>query len=453
MGRVDRVAESLRREISVIIQSEVDDPGLSGVTVTRVSITRDLKSARIYCVFPEGENTAKYLLGRLKRASRFIRSVLASRIELKFVPSLAFFEDEEQSPCSRIDQIFERVEKEHAEFQRTKMEGKAMDKETVRKIIEVFQNKDDFLITAHVNPEGDSVGSQIALSLMLEKMGKNVVVVQQDPVPDNLRFLRGSGSVMREVPDGFNASVVVMLDCPVKERVGKVMREFSGEELIVNIDHHVSNEYFGDINWVESGMSSAGEMIYCIAAEMGWDIPEDMAEALYTAILTDTGMFNYENTSKATHEAAGDLISRGADPVSIHKKIYESKSPGEVRLLGRVLSTLELFADGRISCISMTRRMCRDEEIDVPSTDEFINFPRSVKGVEISVFFKEDSSFEGRVNVSFRSTGGYDVNSLAAKFGGGGHPKAAGCVIEGTLEKARDLVISAAADILEKNGS
>ena len=451
MGRVDRVGETLRREISVIIQSELNDPRMKYVTVTRVVVTGDLRTARVFCVFSEDRDSAVQILKGLSHASGFIKSELASKLEMKFVPKMIFLEEKDEKGLSRIDDIFKTVEREHAEYQRTKMEGKIMDREAMLKIIDALKQKDDFLLTAHVNPEGDSVGSQIALFGVLEKMGKNVVMVQQDPVPDNLRFLRGAGSVMREIPGDFVPRTLVMLDCPVKERAGKVTRALSGEEFTINIDHHVSNEYFGDVNWVESGMSSAGEMVYNIAIEMGVEISEDIAEAMYSAIVTDTGMFNYENTSRATHEAAGHLISAGVNPNRVHKEIYESKHSGEVRLLGLVLSTLELFADGAISCIGMTRQMCRDVNVSVPSTDEFINFPRSVKGVEISIFLKEDSSFEGRVNISFRSSGECDVNALAAKFGGGGHPKASGCVIEGSLESAKTVVLAAAVEVVEKS--
>jgi bifunctional oligoribonuclease and PAP phosphatase NrnA len=452
MGRVDRVSESLRREIAIIIQSELNDPRIAGVTVTRVEVTKDLKYARVYCVFPEDQGALPGVIEALTRASGFIRGELASKIEMKFVPNLRFFEEKEEKKRDRIDALFEVVEKEHAEFQRTRMEGRVMDRESMLKVIEALRQKDDFMITSHVNPEGDSVGSQIALFSMLEGMGKNVVMVQQDPVPDNLRFLRGSGSVMREIPGDFIPRTLVILDCPVKERSGKAIRALTGEEFTINIDHHVSNEYFGDLNWVESGMSSAGEMVYNIVSEMGYEIDPATAEALYAAILTDTGMFNYENTSRATHEAAGDLISKGVRTNEVHKQIYESKLPGELRILGKVLSTLELFCDGAIACISMTRQMCIEENVDVPSTDEFINFPRAIKGVAISIFLKEDSSFDGRVNVSFRSSGQCDVNSLAARFGGGGHPKASGCVIDGSIENAKADIVKAAGDIVEKCG-
>jgi len=224
----------------------------------------------------------------------------------------------------------------------------------------------------------------------------------------------------------------------------------SGEEYVINIDHHISNEYFGDINWVEPGVSSVGEMVFNIAVEAEVEISKSMAESLYAAIVTDTGMFNYSNTSRATHEVAGQLISCGVDPKEVHRSIFESKTLHEVRLLGRVLATLETSAEGAISFMSLTRSMYRAEGVDAAATDEFINFPRSIKGVEVAIFFKEDASFDGRVNISFRSTGKYDVNVLASRFGGGGHPKASGCVVDGDLEDAKQKVLAEAQKIMDE---
>jgi bifunctional oligoribonuclease and PAP phosphatase NrnA len=448
VDRMKRISEMLKREISFIIQSEIDDPRIREVTVTEVDVSRDLRNATVFCLFSPDESDKDAIFKGLKSAGGFIRGELARRVEIKFVPRISFAEDRQDKDRS-LDDIFEKIEAEQAEYQRVQMEGQVMEKDMIRKIVEVLRERDDFLITAHVNPEGDSVGSQIALWVMLEKMGKNAVMVQQDPVPSNLRFLKGSGSMMRQVPEDIVPRTVVMLDCPIKERTGKVARALSGEEFIINIDHHVSNEYFGDINWVEPGMSSVGEMVFHLAVEAGVEIDTDLANPIYTAILTDTGMFNYSNTSRATHEIAGKLISFGADPQKIHGNVYESKTFKEVRLLGRVLTTMEIDAGGEISHMVLTRDMYREEGIDSAATDEFINFPRSIEGVEVAIFFKEDASFEKRVNISFRSKGKYDVNTLASRFGGGGHPKASGCVIDCSLEEAREKVLAEARRLME----
>lgn len=449
MDRMKRISEMLKREISFIMQSDIDDPRVREVTVTKVDVSRDLRNATVFCLLSPDEKDKGSIFKGLKSAGGYIRGVLAGRVELKFVPRISFAEECQDKDRS-LDSIFEKIEAEQAEYQRVQMEGQVMEKDIISKIVEVLKERDDFLITAHVNPEGDSVGSQIALWIMLEKMGKNAVMVQQDPVPSNLRFLKGAGSLMRQIPEDLVPRTVVVLDCPVKERTGKVARALSGEEFIVNIDHHVSNEYFGDINWVEPGVSSVGEMVFHLAVEAGIEIDADMANPLYTAILTDTGMFNYSNTSRATHEIAGRLISCGAEAQRVHANVYESKTFKEVRLLGRVLTTLEVDDAGKIAHMVLTREMYREEGIDAAATDEFINFPRSIEGVEVAIFFKEDASFERRVNISFRSKGKYDVNVLASRFGGGGHPKASGCVIDCALEDAREKVLAEARRLIEE---
>jgi len=314
-------------------------------------------------------------------------------------------------------------------------------KETMDKIADVFRSGNNFLITSHINPEGDSVGSQLAVYHILEKLGKNAVIVNHDSVPDNLTFLPGAGLVSPDKPDDFNAEVIVMLDCPVKERTGKVCRHIKDDQTVVNIDHHISNELFGDVNWVEPGMSSVGEMIFGLAKNMGMEISKDMAVAIYAAIVTDTGIFTYDNTSPETHRIAAELMTAGANPKNLHDEIFEKKSVHEIRLLGMALTTLQITAGGKIAHISLTRDMLLEEGVDYISTDEFINFPRSIKGVEVAVFFKEYEAADGKVNVSFRSSGEADVNAVASRFGGGGHPRASGCVLECGLEEAREKVL------------
>lgn len=317
-----------------------------------------------------------------------------------------------------------------------------MDEAGMRTVAEVFRDRDDFLITSHVNPEGDSIGSQLAVFYMLKKLGKNAVMANHDPVPDNLKFLPGTELITRGLPGDLCPGTVIVLDCAVLERTGKICRRPLEGQFIVNIDHHVSNEFFGDVNWVEPGASSVGEVVFRLAGELGVELEKDVAEAIYTAIVTDTGMFNYDNTSRETHRVAGELIARGVDPKAMHGKIFEAKSLSEIRLLGKVLTTLRLEAGGALAHMSITRQMYREEGVDHVSTDEFINFPRSIKGVEVAVFFKEMDDTRKRVNVSFRSSGKVDVNVLASRFGGGGHAQAAGCVFNCGLEEARARVLS-----------
>lgn len=325
-----------------------------------------------------------------------------------------------------------------------------MDREAMVSVAEALREKDNFLITAHVNPEGDSVGSQIAMFLLLKKIGKKAVIVNHDVVPHNLRFLEGSREISKHFPDDPLPDAVIMMDCPVRERTGRVGKLLDEECFVINIDHHVSNEYFGDVNWVESGMSSVGEMVFNLAREMKVEIDKTMGEAIYAAIVTDTGMFNYENTSSDTHRVIGELMASGVSPKDMFSQIFEKRSVTEIRILGKALSDLRVVADGKVAYISISKEMYESEGVQSVPTDDFINFPRSVKGVEIAVFFKENPAAKGRVNVSFRSSGGADVNKLAAVFGGGGHPQASGCVVECSLDQARDKVLDAAVKMIQK---
>lgn len=312
-------------------------------------------------------------------------------------------------------------------------------------VVEALRKCDNYLITAHVNPEGDSIGSQLAACNILRQMGKKAVIMDHDDVPENMRFLSGTDKIRAEVPADFAPETFLVLDCPVKERTGTVARFADNAQCVINIDHHISNEYFGDVNWVEPTISSVGEMLYNVARELGVPIDKDLAEAIYAAMVTDTGMFNYDNTSSDTHRVVGELIDAGVNPKYMHGKIFEHKSRHEVRLLGKALSTLYVSDDGKLSSIELTRKMYSDEGVERIPTDEFINFPRSVKGVEVALFFKESPQHPGLVYVSFRSTGGVDVNKIASVFGGGGHPKASGCMIKDTtLEDAKERVIAEA---------
>ena len=200
-------------------------------------------------------------------------------------------------------------------------------------------------------------------------------------------------------------------------------------------------------------MSSVGEMIFHLAKAIDPKlIDKNSAEAMYAAIVTDTGMFNYENTSAVTHNAVSEIIALGVSPPSMYSDIFEQKSSAEIRLLGRVLSTLMITEEKNIAYMTLTKETLKDESAENVPTDGFINFARSIKGVEVGIFFRENVSLEDHINVSFRSSGEIDVNKVAAHFKGGGHPKASGCVLNMPLEDAKIEVISRVKKALRQKG-
>ena len=320
-----------------------------------------------------------------------------------------------------------------------------MSTRTVKQAIKKF-NK--FLITSHINPEGDAIGSQIAIARLLRKLGKKSVMLDDSPVPNVLRFMKGSEDISKEMPRDFNFQAIIILDSPDLARIGRVKEFIKKDSVIINIDHHISNVNFGKFNWVEPDFSSAGEMVYDLFKAFKAKIDLDDAIALYAAIMTDTGSFKYSNTVSKTHRIAAELVDIGVKPYEMHTKIYETSSIQDTNLLGEVLQTMKLTEDGKIAWLWVTKEMLKKTKASLEGTEGIINFARSIDGVEIAILFRETGTDE-RVKVSFRSKGNVDVNKLAGSFGGGGHPTASGCTVLGKPEDVEKKVLDIAKQILK----
>ncbi len=312
----------------------------------------------------------------------------------------------------------------------------------MEKVIKAIKKYKKFLITAHINPEGDAIGCQLAMKELLEKLGKTAFIVDNDPVPDHYKFLPGSGAVsnrLDRVPD-FDAAVV--LDCPTLKRIGRVNELLTEDKMVINIDHHISNEKFGDVRWVEPEASSAGEMVYLLFKEFGVKLSRNAALQLYIAILTDTGSFNYDNTTSRTHRIVGELLEYGLKPAAVSEDVYERRSAIDINFLGLVLSTIKVTKSGEVAYLEMTKNILKTTGADAAKAEGFVNYARSIEGVRVAVIFKEDLKKPGIISISFRSKGDADVNKIASAFGGGGHVKASGCVIAGTMSEVKTKVLA-----------
>ncbi|MDP2981246.1 MAG: bifunctional oligoribonuclease/PAP phosphatase NrnA [Candidatus Omnitrophota bacterium] len=317
---------------------------------------------------------------------------------------------------------------------------------TVKQAIKKF-NK--FLITSHINPEGDAIGSQIAMACLLRKLGKESVMLDDSPVPALLRFMKGSEDISKEMPRDFNFQAVIILDSPDLARIGRANDYIKKDSVIINIDHHISNVNFGKYNWVEPDFSSAGEMVYDLFKAFKIKVDLDEAIALYTAIMTDTGSFRYSNTVSKTHRIAAELVDIGVKPYEMHTKIYEASSIQDTNLLGEALQTMKLTEDGKIAWLWVTKEMLKKTKASLEGTEGIINFARSIDGVEIAILFRETGT-EEKVKVSFRSKGKVDVNKLAGSFGGGGHPTASGCSVFGKLEEVEKKVLEKSEEMIKE---
>lgn len=321
----------------------------------------------------------------------------------------------------------------------------------MNKVIEALKKNKKFLISAHVNLEGDSIGSQLAMQELLEAMGKEALILDDDSVPEHYRFLPKAGEISNDLGTKFEFDAAIVLDCPTLKRTGRVADIIkAGNKPVVNIDHHISNESFGNVNWVDSNASSAGEMVFKLFKEMDVALTKESALCLYIAILTDTGSFNYDNTSRITHEIAGELLGYGLEPAAVSETVYERRSLSDIKLLGLVLATTTINKSGDIAYLEITKDMLRNTGADIAKSEGIINYPRSIDKVKIAILFKDDLKNQGMINVSFRSKGDVDVNKIASAFGGGGHAKAAGCCVKGSLAEAKRLVLAKAEEALGK---
>jgi len=318
----------------------------------------------------------------------------------------------------------------------------------MKEVIKAISKNNKFLVTAHINLEGDALGSQLAMKELLISMGKKAYILDSDAVPDHYKFLPKADEVSNDLDkiEPFDAAVV--LDCPTLKRTGRVSKVIKeNAKVVINVDHHISNEKFGDINWVDPNASSAGEMVYRLYKETGAKLTKEVALSIYIAILTDTGSFNYDNTSSVTHEIAGELLGYGLDPALVSESVYERRSLEDIRLLALVLDTLKVNKDGNVAYLEVTRDMLNKTGADIAKSEGLINYARSIDKVKVAVLFKEDLKEKNRINISFRSKGNgetIDVNKIASVFGGGGHMRASGCVIMCSLEEAKKKVLAEA---------
>ncbi|RNC70419.1 MAG: bifunctional oligoribonuclease/PAP phosphatase NrnA [Desulfuromonadales bacterium] len=306
-------------------------------------------------------------------------------------------------------------------------------------IIEEIRTNGSFLITTHENPDGDAVGSSLALAGYLKRLGKDVTIHFCDPVPDLYTFLPLAGDVQQVLPDR-DYDVCFVLDVGEFRRAGKQIADCRRIGKFINLDHHLTTDYFGAINYIDSKAAASGILVYRIIKAAGDVIDYEAALCLYTAIITDTGSFRYSNANPEAFAVSGELVATGINTWTIAEKLYESQPRQRLELLTLALSTMTISPKGDYASITVTLDMYEKTGASAELTDGFVNYPRSIRGIEVSVFFREINP--GLFKVGFRSKGKVDVSGLAAAFGGGGHHNAAGCTMSGSLEEIRHKVFA-----------
>lgn len=312
-------------------------------------------------------------------------------------------------------------------------------KETARLLTEA----DRIVITGHVNPDGDCLGSMLALHALLAAKKKAAILLLADDVPYMYGFLPGCDLISRPGSEKLTADLLVVVDASDAERVAEVRAVVDAK--ILNIDHHISNTHFADFLCLDTRAAATGEIILELIYLLKMPVTAEMATNLYTAIATDCGFFRYANTTAGTLRHAADLVDRGASPHMISENL-DTKPLSSIMTLKKVLDSLEVFADGQIAAITVA---ADGPEGPNDTTDGLINYPRNIEGVEIAIMFKPVDDTATRV--SFRSRQA-DVSRLALSFGGGGHQRAAGCTVNEGLTAAKAAVLREATKLLDGAG-
>jgi phosphoesterase RecJ-like protein len=296
------------------------------------------------------------------------------------------------------------------------------------------------LLACHVNPDGDTLGSMLALGLVLEQAGKGVTMVSSDGVPQILAFLPETDRVLITT-ERRDFDLAIVLDAGEISRVGKNQEAVQSAPRVMDIDHHVTAGAFGDIRLLDAAAAATGEIVYDLLLALDAEITQPIAECLLCALLTDTGSFRFMNVTPRTMALAGEFIARGASPNTIAENVFENKPFAAQKLLGRALESLQRTADGRIAWAHVTKEDFAEFQATDEATEGIINSVRAVQGTEVALLFREMPT--GKLRVSLRARAPYDVATVAARFGGGGHRLASGCTMEGPLGAAEATMVAA----------
>lgn len=320
----------------------------------------------------------------------------------------------------------------------------------MKRLVEFIKKHKSFLITSHIDPEGDSLGSLIALAELLKQLKKKVFVLCDSKIPKAYDFMAPyiKFSDPKKVAS-YEAAIIV--DAPKLGRIGRVQDLIDKDKPIAIIDHHIPEEKLTDITFIDEKASSAGELLYRLYKEMGLKSNAAARFGMYVAIATDTGSFQYSNSTPSAHIAAAEFIKEGIQPKEIANLLYARRELSQLKLLSMALATLSLLKGGRIASLYITKDMMRRAKSTPNAWEHFIDYARSIKGVSVAVFFKEIPG--GSIKVSFRSKDGMDMNKVAKVFGGGGHKAASGCEVKGSLKAVMRKVLKVASRGLSPKGT
>lgn len=300
-------------------------------------------------------------------------------------------------------------------------------------IIEHFNNCSNVLIASHIQPDGDAIGSMLSLGLALQSLGKKTLLYNESTTPAIFRFLPSVGQIVNNCGELSDFDLAVVLDCSDIHRIGTLGESINRIPVLINIDHHITNTQFGTLALVNTDVCATAEIIYNIIKSLGVTIDSAIATAIYTAILTDTGSFLFQNTNSAAFSISSEMVDKGADPYTIAQSVYATYSLGRLKLLNMVLDSIDISENGKMSTMFLSEKMMSETGTQLEDIYGLVNYAKHIEDVQVAALIREThvgKNGQGTYHVSLRSSGDVDVSVIAANLGGGGHHNAAGFKLE-----------------------
>ncbi len=318
----------------------------------------------------------------------------------------------------------------------------------VAEIVDAIRQGRRFIISSHARPDGDSIGSQLAMAYALRELGKEVRLVNSDAAPEHYFEFPGVGDIViadRVDPAWEPFDVEIVMECGDLERTGV---KGLGRAFVVNIDHHLGNTMYGDVNWFDGTASACGELVFELIRGLGVPLTPEIATHIYLAILTDTGSFHHSNITPRTFDICRQVTEAGVNAATMARRVFDSNSYGKLKLIGHLLDSMELHADGRLAVLCLTQAVLDSADSTLNDTEGIINLPLTAREIQAVVFFKVLEP--GLVRVSMRSKYDVDVRAVALPYGGGGHMNAAGFSVPGKVGEVRGAIIGKLAAEIER---
>lgn len=431
-GRGDRVAELIRQEVAKLLLNGIKDPRLGFVSVMDVRMSKDMQFANVYVSLFGSDSERKGSMVALRNSEGWMRREVGKHLRMRFTPALRFFPDDTLDNVYKLEEVLEQIHEEQ--------DAAPMLETDAAGIIEEFRKGERFLVVSHANPDGDAIGSILALATLLRALGKrHVTCALADAVPALYTQLPGAKKIIGPEDDPPEFDTVVVVDVSTLDRTGDIADWIEPKHRVLIVDHHLTQSPDGHMGWIDSTFAAAGEMVVTLfdTAEIALD--RNVAECTYVAITTDTGGFRYSNTTSRSHHIAARLVDLGVDVADISRRMFEVLSRPKAALLRLVLDRLELIENGHVAHSYVTAEDLVQTGGNREDYTGLVNYCSNIEGVRVGILFNAVDA--ETTKASFRSDRDFNSAHYLQSFGGGGHAAAAGITLNASLDEARKMLL------------